>query len=106
MKLLVLDPNFYKSALLMDNKRRAFNHCIVAQKMLSIFENQATNTFATVPNYKVWRDHKDALKLYFNCLLKVCKEIHNINTKYEYFTDIDENLEFPPLTRYSLYSPQ
>ena len=106
MKLLVLDPNFYKSALLMDNKRRAFNHCIVAQKMLSIFENQATNTFATVPNYKVWRDHKDALKLYFNCLLKVCKEIHNINTKYEYFTDINEDLEFPPFTDLTFKSHQ
>lgn len=106
MKLLVLDPDFYQSAILMDNKRRCFNSCIVCQKLLQIFEQQPTNSFSTVPNYRVWKGYTDALKLYFNCLLKVCKEIHHINTKYQYFTDIDENLEFPPFTDLTFKSHQ
>ena len=40
MKILVLDPDFGKSALLMDNKRRVWNHCIVIKKMLEIFDTQ------------------------------------------------------------------
>lgn len=106
MKLIVLDPDFYKSALLLDNKKRTFNHCIVASKLLSIFEKQKSNTFSSVPNYKVWRDHIDALKLYFNCLLKVCKEVHHINTKYQYFTDINPNLDYPNFTDLTFKSHQ
>ena len=65
------------------------------------------NTFESVPNYKVWRDNLDALKLYFNCSLKVCKEIHNINTKYQYFNDIDiNNIVFPNFTDLTFKSHQ
>lgn len=105
MKLLVLDPDFYKSALLINNKKRAFNHCIVAQKLLKIFEQQPTNGFETVPNYRVWRGYEEALKFYFNCLLRVCKEIHKINTKYEYF-QLQEDFEFPCLSDLTFKSHQ
>jgi hypothetical protein len=98
MKLLVLDPDFGKSALLMDNKKRAFNHLIVIQKMLDIFEKQKSNTFASVPNYKLWRDYPNAMKVYFNALLQVCKDIHKINTKYKYYEDFPEKINYPKFT--------
>lgn len=106
MKLLVLDPDFYKSALLMDNKKRCFNHVIVCEKMLKIFSQQSTNNFVTVPNYKVWVNHQEALKLYYNCLLRVAKEIHHYNTKYDYFKIDKDKLTFPPFTELTFKSHQ
>lgn len=106
MKMLVLDPDFYKSALLMDNGKRCFNHCIVAKKLLQIFETQPNNNFCTVPNYRVWKNHTDALKLYFNCLLRVVKEVHGFNTKYQYFTDIPDKITYPNFTDLTFKSHQ
>lgn len=98
MKILVLDPDFGKSALLMDNKKRVFNTCIVIKKMLDIFEQQKNNTFESVPNYRLWKNYPDAMKVYFNALLQVCKDIHQIKTKYTYYTDFPNKIEYPILT--------
>ena len=106
MKILVLDPDFGKSALLMDNKRRAFNQLIVIQKMLNIFETQTNNTFESVPNYRLWKPYPYAMKAYFNALLRVCKEVHKINTKYQYYEDFPEKVEYPPLTDVTFKSHQ
>ena len=106
MKTLILNPDFYKSAILLENKKRTFNTCIVCQKMLKIFNAQSTNEFKTVPNYRLWQPYQEALKLYYNCLLKVCKEIHGYHTKYEFMPIDIEKLQFPNLTDLTFKSHQ
>lgn len=97
MKLYVLDKDYTKTALLLDNKRRCWNSLVTAAKMIEIFEKQGPNTYNGTPNYRVWSGYLDALKLYFNSFLKVCKEIHRYNTKYIPF-ELPENYELPPFT--------
>ena len=65
MKILVLDPDFGKSALLMDNKRRVWNHCIVIKKMFRDFWYTKNNDFESVPNYRMWQPYQDAMKVLF-----------------------------------------
>ena len=78
MKLLITNPDFYKSALSFDYKQRTWSNLIVASKFLKMFESQPGSCFGA-PTYKAWyglnNEFKEALKLYYNCLLKVCKEI-------------------------------
>lgn len=106
MKILVLDPDFGKSALLMDNKRRVWNYCIVIKKMLEIFDTQKNNDFESVPNYRMWQPYQDAMKVCFNAYLQVCKEIHHFNSKYQYYTDFPDNIKYPLLTDITFKSHQ
>lgn len=106
MKVLVLNPDFGVSAQLMDNRLRLFNHCIVIQKMLKIFEQQKDNDFESVPNYRLWHPYQNAFKCLFNAYLKVCKEVHHVNTKYQYYEDIPEDIEYPPFTDATFKSHQ
>lgn len=109
MKLLITNPDFYKSALSFDYKQRTWSNLIVAAKFLQMFESQPGDCFRA-PTYKAWRglnnEFKEALKLYYNCLLKVCKEIYRYNTKYQYFKIDIDNLIFPNFTDLTFKSHQ
>lgn len=105
MKTLILDPNFYKSATLMVDRRRVFNTVITLYKMLEIFKVQNMNTFETVPAYKIWKgaiqeelEFEEAMNLYYNCCLKVSKEIFGYKTQYEYKRINPDKLKFPRFT--------
>lgn len=101
MKLLITNPDFYQSALSFDYKQRTWSNLIVASKFIKMFQSQPSNCFGA-PTYKAWyglnNDFEEALKLYFNCLLNVCKNIYRYNTKYEYFKINKEKLKFPNFT--------
>jgi len=105
MKLYVLDRDYTKTALLLDNKRRCWNSLVTAAKMIEIFEKQGPNTYNGTPNWKVWADYPDALKSYFNAFLKVCKDIHRYNTKYIPL-EHSEFFELPPFTNKTFLSHQ
>lgn len=109
MKLLITNPDFYKSALSFDYKKRTWSNLIVASKFIKMFENQPGDCFKA-PTYKAWyginNEYKEALKLYYNCLLKVCKEVLGYNTKYEYLPIDRENLKFPEFTDLTFKSHQ
>lgn len=98
MKILLISPDFYQSAVLLNNAPRTFNNLNVTRKILDIFEKQKDNNFYTVPNYRCWKGYEEALKVYSNCLLKVCKEIYNYNTKYEYLDINEQSLIYPKFT--------
>ena len=75
-------------------EKRTYNNekgvtLIVASKFLEMFKSQPGSCFGA-PTYKAWyglnNEFKEALKLYYNCLLKVCKEIYGYKTKYEYYS--------------------
>jgi len=101
MKLLITDPDFYKSALNFDYKQRTWSNLVVASKFIQMFNSQPGNCFGA-PTYKAWyglnNDYIEALKLYFNCLLKVCKEIYGYKTNYQYFLVDRNKLIFPNFT--------
>lgn len=109
MKLLITDPDFYKSALNFDYKQRTWSNLVVAAKFIQMFESQPGNCFGA-PTYKAWyglnNEFKEALKLYFNCLLKVCKDIYGYKTKYEYFKIDKSKLIFPHFTDLTFKSHQ
>lgn len=109
MKLLITNPDFYKSALSFDYKQRTWSNLIVASKFLQMFENQPGSQFGA-PTFKAWyglnNEFKEALKLYYNCLLKVCKEIYRYNTKFEYLNINKDKLIFPNFTDLTFKSHQ
>lgn len=109
MKLLITNPDFYKSALSFDYKQRTWSNLIVASKFLKMFESQPGSCFGA-PTYKAWyglnNEFKEALKLYYNCLLKVCKEIYGYKTKYEYYSIDVDKLVFPNFTDLTFKSHQ
>lgn len=109
MKLLITNPDFYKSALSFDYKQRTWSNLVVAAKFIEMFNNQPVNAFGA-PTYKswlgLWNEFIEALKLYYNCLLKVCKEIYGYNTKYKYFKIDIDNLIFPNFTDLTFKSHQ
>lgn len=109
MKLLITNPDFYKSALSFDYKQRTWSNLIVADKFLKMFETQPGNCFGA-PTYKAWygrnNEFKESLKLYYNCLLKVCKDIYGYKTKYEYFKIDVDKLIFPNFTDLTFKSHQ
>lgn len=109
MKLLITNPDFYKSALSFDYKQRTWSNLIVADKFLKMFESQPGNCFGA-PTYKAWyglnNEFKEALKLYYNCLLKVCKDIYGYKTKYQYVEVNKDKLVFPNFTDLTFKSHQ
>lgn len=109
MKLLITNPDFYKSALSFDYKKRTWSNFIVASKFLKMFETQPGNCFGA-PTYKAWyglnNEFEEALKLYYNCLLKVCKEVFGYKTKFEYLPINVEKLKFPNFTDLTFKSHQ
>lgn len=109
MKLLITNPDFYKSALSFDYKKRTWSNLIVASKFIKMFETQPSNCFGA-PTYKAWHglnnEYKEALKLYYNCLLKVCKEILGYNTQMRYEPINKDELVFPKFTDLTFKSHQ
>lgn len=109
MKLLVTSPDFYQSALNFDYKRRHWSNFIVAMKFLEMFSQQPINAFNS-PTYKCWTginfEYTEALKIYYNCLLKVAKEVHHYNTKYNYLSIDVNKLKFPNFTDLTFKSHQ
>lgn len=109
MKLLLTSPDFRESALNFDNKKRLWSNLIVASKFIQMFKTQQENDF-NVPTYKCWYgidfEFEEALKLYYNCLLDVAKNIYNYKTKLIFF-EIDKNkLKFPNFTDLTFFSHQ
>lgn len=109
MKLLITNPDFYKGALSFDYKQRTWSNLIVASKFIKMFESQPGNCFGA-PTYKAWyglnNEYIEALKIYYNCLLKVCKDVYGYRTKFEYIKIDKENLKFPNFTDLTFKSHQ
>lgn len=82
--------SFIESAHSID-KKRAWKQVVEVKQIVAILEG-APSRQANHPAIKMWVGHTDLLKNYFNVFLRVCKEVHNINTTlepYQYSTDVE-----------------
>lgn len=90
-------PDFIKSAEVLD-KKRCWKQVVEASQIIDVLDGRRTG-WINHPAVRMWVGHIHELKMYFNAFLKVCKEKHKINTKYEYFSVISQyhqqEYEFP-----------
>ena len=103
--------DFAKSAKVLD-KKRCWKQVVEAYQIINILETANTTvqkenesciiTVRKVPGWyhhpavQMWKSYVPVLKVYYNEFLKVCKEIHKINTKLEYFPKRDGGTPFYP----------
>lgn len=73
-------PDFKKSAESLD-KKRCWKQVVEAQQIINVLEGRSV-AWKNHPAVQMWEGSATHLKKYFNVFLKVCKEKHNINTKY------------------------
>jgi hypothetical protein len=74
--------DFAKSATMLD-KQRCWKQVVEAAQIIDILEGRKTS-WANHPAVKMWEGYTKALKVYFNAMLWQSKNIHGINTKYNY----------------------
>jgi hypothetical protein len=72
---------FYTSAIVLD-KKRCWKQVVETVQILDVLEDKKVG-WVNHPAVQMWVGYNDALKCYFNDFLKICKEKHNINTKYK-----------------------
>jgi hypothetical protein len=72
---------FHTSAMALD-KRRCWKQVVEARQIVDVLEGKKVS-WANHPAVKMWIGHELAMRQYFNEFLEVCKEKHDINTKYE-----------------------
>lgn len=76
--------SFKKSAKVLD-KKRCWKQCVETMQILRGLQGEANGGgWLRHPAVLMWKGHEEFLKHYFNVFLKVAKEKHGINTKYEY----------------------
>lgn len=86
-------PDFSESAKALD-KKRCWKQVVEAKQIITILE-AITNTppqgvdksiaWRNHPAVKMWVGHKELLKTYYNRFLRVCIDIHRINTTMKFF---------------------
>jgi len=99
--------SFILSAKALD-KKRCWKQVVEAHQIIGTLElkqNKHKNQLLTKipwenhPAVKMWEGYTFELKVYFNAFLKISKENHNINTKYEYYDvppqSMVQDYEFP-----------
>lgn len=91
MQTFLAYPDFLESAKVLD-KKRCWKQVIEASQIIDVLEGRKTG-WANHPAVKMWVGHTDALKIYFNVFLQVCKDVHNINTRYREF-EIPDNVTY------------
>jgi len=83
MVIIFITGTFTETAIGL-HKNHRFKQCVEAHQIIRVIEG-VSKGFRHHPAVKMWQDHVEALKDYFNIMLKHAIEIDGVNTTMEYY---------------------
>jgi hypothetical protein len=86
--VFVTSPNLLECAKYLD-KKRVWKQAVEARQIIDAIDNPGSSKWENHPCAKSWKNHSDALKVYYNYILRECL-FRGINTTMQLY-DIDEN---------------